>query len=229
MKKIVFTLFTLLMIFNANAFIKTNDIKIFKDYPFNMHKSDFLKKFRHFGECNVSNDVICAPNGYEKLYGIPFNINVQLKNNRTAFIKLHSTKWVDGATYLELFKGLIKSGFAIYEVEDQTGKVNLYDEIFKQNGKLEHDPFDEKLTALENANTGSAILKYVEKNKLDQALTKGQKFTSTQSIFDNLPIDTRFINVEISKVGKDGFIFFITIDLPKMEKSQKEDRPTEKI
>ena len=65
-------------------------VKIFKDYPYDTHKTDFLKQFPRFGACEVSSNVICAPSGIEKLYGIYFDINVMLNSNKTESVRLLS-------------------------------------------------------------------------------------------------------------------------------------------
>jgi len=70
---------------NAGVFDHAKEeIKIFKDYPFDIHKNDFLERFKYFGKCMAySESRICAPEGYESLYGAKFNIVITLDKNKT--------------------------------------------------------------------------------------------------------------------------------------------------
>ena len=85
MKKLLAAFLLLSCSVQAGMF-ESEPIKIFKNYPFDMHKTEFQKKFRQFGECqfNMGEDKLCADRGAEDLYGIPLNILVFFEKNSTA-------------------------------------------------------------------------------------------------------------------------------------------------
>ncbi|CAM2893964.1 hypothetical protein KZ453_10790 [Glaesserella parasuis] len=226
MKKLLFLLG--LLTFNANA----TEVKIFKEYSYDMHKLDFQKKFWNFGECQFSmgENKLCAERGFENLYGIPFNITVYFDNDRTKTILLKTPDPIDKKTYLELFRGMIKSGFELYEIKDQDSALNLYEEIF--NGRLKDfgpsaDAKLDKLEAEEKENN-SAILYYMEHNKAQQTLKSSKGLSSFSSFLSKLPKDTRFVEMKVNNY-KGIYSLELHFTIPNMPITTIDDRPAEKF
>ena len=208
------------------------EIKIFKDYPFDIHKNDFLERFKYFGKCMAySESRICAPEGYESLYGAKFNIVITLDKNKTNGVILHLTDAsIARADFWELFRGLIKSGFSLYQVEDKDGTANRFDDILasaKTGQKINN--VDPKLDILESKERTSQKLFYVETDKLNSILKLGQRFSSSEDIISRLPKDTRFIEMDVMSFYDQGYSVEIKISLPKLEVTKEDDRPVEKF
>ncbi|OOF46923.1 hypothetical protein BKK52_10455 [Rodentibacter trehalosifermentans] len=231
-KLLLLVIFSFPLIANAGLFSDgKNDIKIFKDYPFDMHKSEFTKQFRYFGKCQFDTGVkICAPEGYESLYGIKFNIVITLEKNKTNGIILNTTDgFISRADFWELFRGVLKSGFVLYQVEDKEGKANIFDDMF-ESAKVGYkvNNTDPKLDILESKKSTSQKLFYLEKDKLDSILRAGRKFSSSQEIVEQLPKDTRFIEMDVNSINGESYLVVLKISLPKLSVSTNE-RPTEKF
>ncbi|QLB14039.1 hypothetical protein A6B39_00535 [Mannheimia granulomatis] len=216
---------------NANVFGQNNAF-LFKDYPFDMHKIDFQKAFKQFGECQFSmgSDVLCARRGEEQLYGIPFNIMVYFEKNRTHKITLKTVEPINKHTYLELFRGMIKSGFELYELKDENGKVNVYDEIFSNGGKDFQALADKKLDDLEveENKTNKATLYYTDHKTMQKLLKSRQKFSSAQDIFSKVPVDTRFVEMSVDNY-KGLYTLELIFTIPNASVTTIDDRPTEKF
>ena len=224
----------LLLSFSVQAgMFESEPIKIFKNYPFDMHKTEFQKKFRQFGECqfNMGEDKLCADRGAEDLYGIPLNILVFFEKNRSYKIVLKTTETVNRDTYLELFRGMIKSGFELYEIKDSEGSFNIYDEIFSNGGrKSSDDEASKKLDALElvSDKTNKATLYYTEHSKMQKLLKSRQKFTSTKDIFSKVPSDIRFVEMNVENY-KGMYSLELIFTVPHTKISTIDDRPAERF
>lgn len=208
------------------------EIKMFKDYPFDIHKNDFLERFKYFGKCMAySESRICAPEGYESLYGAKFNIVITLDKNKTNGVILRLTDAsIARADFWELFRGLIKSGFSLYQVEDKDGIANRFDDILastKTGQKINN--VDSKLDILESKERTSQKLFYVETDKLNSILKSGQRFSSSEDIISRLPKDTRFIEMDVMSFHDQSYSVEIKISLPKLEVTKADDRPIEKF
>lgn len=216
---------------NANLF-GNSEVTLFKSYPFDMHKTDFQRNFRQFGECQFSmgEDRLCAAKGAEELYGIPFNIIVVFEKNRTHHITLKTVESINKHTYLELFRGMIKSGFELYEIRDEAGSVNVYNEIFSNGGQEFQSLANKKLDALEleSDKTNTATLYYTEHSKMQKLLKSRQKFSSTQEIFSKAPADTRFVEMTVNNY-KGYYTLEIKFTIPNAQVSVIDDRPAEKF
>lgn len=216
---------------NANI-LGQNNILLFKDYPFDMHKIDFLKTFRQFGECQFSmgEDKLCAGRGAEELYGIPFNITIYFEKNRTHKVTLKTVETINKHTYLELFRGMIKSGFELYELKDDNGSVNAYDEIFSNGGKNFQALADKKLDDLEveENKTNKATLYYTDHKTMQKLLKSRQKFSSAQDIFSKVPADTRFVEMSVDNY-KGLYTLELIFTIPNASVTTIDDRPTEKF
>lgn len=235
MKKFITLLLLLPLMSNAGLFDfgtdEKQEIKIFKDYPFDMRKDVFLTKFPSFGECEFNRaERICAPAGYETLYGTRFNIVIKLDKKRTSSILLKPTEYsMDRVDFWELFRGLLKSGFVLYQVKDENGTGNMFDDLFESAKKREQiDSLSPKLDVLESNKSTQQTLYYIEKSKLDLVL-KGNKFTSRDSIMDKLPKETRFIEMSVHSIKGESYFIELTMSIPNLQVSSKDDRPVEKF
>ncbi|MGY4700400.1 hypothetical protein ACVND7_12315 [Avibacterium paragallinarum] len=234
-KLLVALLLSFPLVSNAGFFNSTSQdsIKIFKDYPFDMYRQDFLTKFPQFGRCQFNSSTqICAPQGYEKLYGIPFNIVILLDKNRTNAIQLKPEEYSIGrADFWGLFRGLIKSGFFLYQVKDENGSGNAFNDIAEgmiTGQKI--NTISPKLDILESHQSTKQTLYYVEESKLNSILLgKNNKFSSPEDIMNRLPKDTRFIEMEVDSLEGESYYITLIISLPKLQVSKVDDRPTEKF
>lgn len=174
---------------------------------------------------------ICAPEGYESLYGAKFNIVITLDKNKTNGVILRLTDAsIARADFWELFRGLIKSGFSLYQVEDKDGIANRFDDILastKTGQKINN--VDSKLDILESKERTSQKLFYVETDKLNSILKSGQRFSSSEDIISRLPKDTRFIEMDVMSFHGQSYSVEIKISLPKLEVTKADDRPIEKF
>lgn len=228
MKKLTLFLSLVFLAFNAYA----GNLNLFKDYPYDMHKTDFQKKFRNFGECQFSmgENKLCAGRGAENLYGIPFNIMVYFDKNRTKTVKLKTADPINKVTYLELFRGMGKSGFELYEIKDKNGSLNLYKEIFAGRIKDFGASADAKLDALEDESTGTneATLYYMEHNKSQNILRSTKSITSYPDFLSKLPKDMRFVEINVDNY-KGVYSLELLFSIPNMPVTEIDDRPVEKF
>ncbi|MBE2895475.1 hypothetical protein HPC38_01085 [Pasteurellaceae bacterium HPA106] len=211
----------------------TENHKIFKEYPFDMYKSDFMRKFPMFGRCQFDSDVkICAPEAYEKLYDIPFNIVIMLDKDRTNSVKLRPSEYsISRSEFWGLFRGLVKSGFVLYQIKDGKDLANIFQDMFDsaEKGKKINRVSD-KLDILESKQSTEQTLFYLEKSKLDSILLKGKsRFSSKEEIMEKLPADTRFIEMNVRSSEGQMYWIELNISIPKLKVSTIDDRPAEKF
>ncbi len=221
MKKFLFLAFmSFSIVANAGIFSDdTKELKLFKEYPFDIHKAEFLKNFRMFGECENSDNRICAPNGIERLFGVKFNINIVLENNRTKKVQLMTTSWINKASYMDIGIGFLKSGFVIYDMKDKTDEFNpMVYEFNKAVAKSKGEPLPQNsmyniLDRIEKERNGyKATIRYMDADKYNSAFSG--KFSSIEQIKNSIPKSSRFVTLEINKISLNDFVLIITFEYP---------------
>lgn len=233
MKKLSLLLALCLPLASGANMLGGNDVFLFKNYPLNMHRTDFVKTFRYFGKCQFSmeEEKLCAEKGAESLYGIPFYIVVHFEKNRTHKIVLKTADPIKKPSYLELFRGMIKSGFELYEIKDEAGKVNIYEEIFTKGSANEFEGLaNSKLDLLESETdkTNEATLFYAEHSKMQKTLKSGRKFSVIEDVFSQAPADTRFVEMKVSNY-KGIYDIELIFTVPNTPIITIDDRPAEKF